>query len=135
MRKVRWFRRKRSEIPQGPIEYPYGLCVKTEKGYFLIRNKTRLRIPTERVFNSWNFNAINTSEIALKYFPIASKIGFRDGTLIQNMVGGNVYLISHNKKRLISNPDTIEKYGLDWNSIVIVSSEEAKLHEDGEVLS
>ena len=134
------FRRKTESIsaepgiPTVPTNYPYGLCIQTEAGYFLMREKFRFRIPTQRVFDSWSFNVIQSSELAVKHIKVGGKIGFRDGTIIHNMADGKHYLISQNKRRHIVDPDVWEKYGLDWGNVILVSEEEANLHGDGEVL-
>jgi hypothetical protein len=121
-------------IPTTPTNYPYGLCIQTEAGYFLMREKFRFRIPTERVLESWSFNVIQSSEAAVKHIKVGGKIGFRDGTIIHNMADGKHYLISQNKRRHIVDPDVWERFGLDWGNVILVSEEEANLHNDGEVL-
>lgn len=134
----RWWNRQTSksqfEVPTTRTEYPYGLCIRTEAGYFLIREKCRFRIPTERTLQSWRMDVLESSEAAVAHLKILTKVGFRDGTIIMNIADGKSYLISHNKKRHIQDPD-IDKYGLNWDNTIIVSEEEANLHEDGEVLN
>lgn len=115
-------------------DYPYGTCVKTEAGYFLIRDKVRFRIGSERILWSWKFNIVETTEAAVRHFVIAGKLGFRDGTLINNLADGKMYLVSKNKKRHITSPDAFDKYGLSTSDMVYVSDAEAKLHEDGDEL-
>ena len=121
-------------IPTTPTNYPYGLCIQTEAGFVLIREKFRFRIPTERVLESWRFNVIQSSEAAVKHVKVGGKIGFRDGTIINNIADNKYYLISQNKRRHIVEPDVFEKYGLNWGDVLLVSEEEANLHNDGEVL-
>jgi hypothetical protein len=121
-------------IPTTPTNYPYGLCIETEAGYFLMREKFRFRIPTERVLESWRFSIIKSSEAAVKHYKVAGKLGFRDGTVINNISDNKYYLISQNKRRHIVEPDVFEKYGLNWGDVILVSDEEANLHTDGEVL-
>lgn len=121
-------------VPTTPTNYPYGLCIQTEAGYFLMREKFRFRIPTERVLESWSFNVIQSTEAAVKHIKVGGKIGFRDGTVINDIADNRYYLISQNKRRHIVEPDVFEKYGLSWGDVLLVSSEEANLHADGEVL-
>lgn len=130
--------KKRSEpvaAPTEPTDYPYGLCIRTEAGVFLIREKTRFRLPTQRVVDSWRFDVLESSESAVKHVRISGKIGFRDGTLIRNIADSKVYLISHNKKRHIQSPEVFERFRFSWDKVLLVSDEEAKLHNDGEVLN
>jgi hypothetical protein len=138
---LRMFRRKTKTVfpedpgvPTTPTNYPYGLCIQTEAGYFLMREKFRFRIPSERVLESWRFNVIRSSEAAVKHVKVGGKIGFRDGTIINNIADNRYYLISQNKRRHIIEPDVFEKYGLNWGDVLLVSDEEANLHTDGEVL-
>jgi len=130
------FRRKTEVfVPSSRTDYPFGLCIKTESGYFLIREKSRFRLPTQRVVDSWRFDVVESSEAAVKHLKILSKVGFRDGTVIKNIANGKVYLISQNKRRHVVSPDVFMKFGLKSENTIIVSEEETNLHEDGEVLS
>lgn len=133
-----WPFQKKSKLPVIPnarTDYPYGTFVVTELGYFLVREKGRYRIPTDRVMSSWNSYVSVSTEAAVKHLSVLGNIGFRDGSLIRDESDKKDYLISKNKKRHIVSPDVYEKFGLSENRIVRVSSYEANLHEDGEVLS
>ena len=127
-------RKKNIIKPTSPTNYPYGTCIETEAGWFLIRERGRFRIPTKRVLESWRFNVVPSSESAVKHVKISGKMGFRDGSLIKNVANGQIYLISRNKRMHITNPDIFDRYGFDWNSVILVSSDETNLHDDGEVL-
>lgn len=81
------------------------------------------------------FNIVEASDSAVKHIPVAGKIGFRDGTLIKNIADGRIYLVSHNKRRHIVNPDVFDKYGLRCDDVLTVSEDETNLHEEGEVLN
>jgi hypothetical protein len=122
-------------IPTSKTEYPYGLFISTEAGFFLIREKSRLRVPSERVMASWSAPIVPSTEAAVKHLPILSKIGFRDGTIVQDFSNNKTYLISKNKKRWITSPDVFARLCLNKELIVVASLEEVNLHEDGEVLS
>lgn len=132
------FSRKVTEtppIPESRTDYPYGLFVRTEAGFFLIREKGRYRIPTLRMMVSWSAPIVQSSEAAVKHLPVLGQVGFRDGTLIQNFSTGEKYLISRNKKLRIASPDVFDRLGLNKQLIVEVSESEANFHTDGEVLS
>lgn len=122
-------------VPVDRVDYPYGTFVSTEVGHFLVRDKGRYRIATHRVMSSWNAFVCVSSEAAVKHLTVLGTLGFRDGTLIMDKSNKKEYLISKNKRRHITSPDVYEKFGIDENMTVIVSSDEANLHEDGEVLS
>jgi hypothetical protein len=66
---------------------------------------------------------------------VSGKLGLREGTLINNVANGKMYLISENKKRQITNPDWLELLNYSEFDCLKVSDEEANLHEDGEDLS
>lgn len=121
--------------PTSKTEYPYGTCVETESGRWFIRDKVRFRIPTDRILESWSFNIIPSTDAAVSHYKIAGKLGFRDGTLIQNIADGKIYMIAASKKRHVVNPDFLEKILLNRVPLTRVSNDEAWLHSDGEVLN
>lgn len=129
------------EIPPPPplrterTDYPFMTFVITEKGMYLLKEKTRVLIMTERILKSWSIRLVPTTEAAVKHYPCTGKLGFRDGTLINNMGDGKIYLVSQNKRRQVTSPDAFEKYGLDKSTMIWVSAEEAKLQPLGEVLN
>jgi len=116
-------------------DYPFMTFVITEKGMFLLKEKTRVRIISERILKSWSVRLVPTTESAIKHYAITGKLGFRDGTLINNMGDGKIYLIAKNVRRQITSPDAFEKYGIDQSQMIWVSAEEAELQPLGEVLS
>ena len=115
-------------------EYPFGTCVETEDGWWLIREKMRFKIPSNRVLVSWGLTVIPARESAVKHYKKAGTLGFRDGTVIQDVSDGKLYMIAQNKKRHIRNPDFFTTLGFDRVPLIKVSAAEAKLHDDGEVL-
>lgn len=123
------------KIPDSRVDYPYGTFISTEIGYFLVRDKGRYRLPTQRVMSSWNSYVCASSEAAVRHLSVLGNLGFRDGTLIRNESDKKDYLISKNKRRRIDSPDIYEKLGLDEDRRIRVSLSETNLHEDGEVLS
>ena len=131
------FKRKQNQQPlrTEKTDYPYMTFVITERGMFLLKEKTRALIISERILKSWCVRLVPTTESAIKHYVISGKLGFRDGTLINNMGDGKIYLIAQNKRRQITSPDAFEKYGLDQSTMIWVSAEEAELQPLGEVLS
>jgi hypothetical protein len=120
---------------QTKTDFPYGTVVKTENGWFFLKDKTRLRIPTQKILDSWSLSVVQATESAVKHYITTGKLGFRDGTLIYNWGDGKIYLISQNKRRQITSPDALLKYGIDRGKMIEVSAEEAELQNIGEVLS
>lgn len=135
------FRRKQRKtqsepkIPESPLEYPSGLAVKTEAGTYLIKGKTKFKVFSPRVEQSWSLPTVQGSVAAVKNYPLAGTLGFRDGTLINNIFDGKIYLISDGVRRHITNPDVFDRYLLDKSKMITVSDQETKLHKEGEQLS
>src|SRR4051812_17366 len=114
------FRSKKTpHVVTEKTDYPYGLFVVTEAGYFLIRDGERLKTESSRVISSWHSRVVLSSESAVSHVPVTGKIGFRDGTLIKNKADKKEYLISRGLKRLIVSPDVYEKYGLDERDTLV----------------
>lgn len=128
-------RNKESFVPTAKTDYPYGVFISTEAGFFLIRDKCRYRIKSTRAMVSWSSPILTSSEAAVKHLPILRTIGFRDGTLVKNFADGKIYLISKNLKRHIKSPDVFDRLGLNRDLVIEASEEEVNIHEDGEVLS
>lgn len=124
-------------VPQTPTKYPVGVLVLTETGqWYFIRKDGKLKIPTERVLDSWDFRTVvHTSNAALSKTPTVGTLGFRDGTLIENMADGKLYLISGNLRRQIINPDVWNLLFLNSEDVILVSQDETNLHKEGESLS
>jgi hypothetical protein len=130
---VKWFRRKRIvERPTKLINYPSGLAVDTEQGVWYIKNNTKYKLFSNRVVRSWCFDVIAYgSEKALVDFKNGGFLGFRDGSLLQNISDGKIYLVSDSKRRHIKTPDAFSFYGLDESKIIKVSEREINLHDQG----
>lgn len=137
---MKWFkteevRKFTPAVQHEQIEWPSGTFVRTPTGVYFIKGKTKYKVASDRALASWrvtNFGAAGAG--ALDGYVYGGKLGFRDGTLIEDMATRKVYLISANKRRHIVDPDAFTKYGIDPDTKVSVSFEEAKLHADGEVL-
>jgi hypothetical protein len=127
---------KRRNLPTYPVDYPSGVCVKTEAGWWFINGKVRNRIRNARVLSTWNFPfVIESTEAALAKYPRASTLGFRDGSLVGDVSDGRVYLISQRKRRLLSSPEAYATLGLRRQNAVWSSHDEIMVHPEGEVLN
>lgn len=125
-----------SPRPTKPIDYPDGLFVDTESDTYYIRGGKRYRVYSKRALSSWSAKPVRGSDKSLSRIPRAkAPLGFRDGTLIHNYADGRLYLISGNKRRHITSPDVLGKFGWKHRDALLVSQQEADLHEEGEVLS
>jgi hypothetical protein len=134
------WKRKTQEIevvvPDEPVDYPSGVCVRTETGTFYIKGQFKYPIKTDRILNSWAFpTVIETSDIAVSKYLRGKPLGFRDGTVIYDFSSGRTFLISDNKRRHVVDPEALDRFGRDFKRDALwVSLEEANLHSDGKVI-
>lgn len=125
----------RTELPTEPVEYPSGICVKTEKGAYLIqKDGKRYRIPTRAIMESWSFPfVVDTTEAAVSKYPVGVlKVGFRDGSLLNNIADGRLYLVSNGKLRHIVDPAVLERMGINHLMARVVSDAEINSMRQGE---
>jgi hypothetical protein len=62
-------------------------------------------------------------------YPASGVLGFRDGSLVQDISDGKIYLISDNKRRHVIEPNVLE-----WIEIEVIKAgqKEIAVHEEGE---
>lgn len=129
--------KKRANLPTTRTEYPSGVFIQTEKGYFFIQGAgKRMRITTDRVLASWSpQRVINTTEAAVAHYKVTSKIRFRNGSLIWNLADGKLYLVEAGKRRHVTSPEALTRIGATRNEALTVSLDEINLHPEGEPLN
>ena len=110
---------------------PSGLIANTEKGYFYIKGGKKFKFVSERAMLSWNLSAIKTNNPALNKLAIAGTLGFRDGSLVQDISDGKIYLISDSKRRHIVEPAVLEWLQAD---IIKAGLKEILVHQEGDPL-
>lgn len=128
---------KHVSVPTTPVTYPAGVVVETEKGtYFINKDGKRYRIPTQRVFDSWNFPlVVKSTEAAVVNHPVAlNKLGFRDGSLLNNIADGKLYLVSGGLLRHVVDPDILGKLGINHLMATVVSDAEINIMKFGDVI-
>ncbi len=131
-----WFQKKPEFfIPTKPLNYPSDIAVETELAVYFIKGSSRLRFFSERCLSSWDLILVPGSEASLSKFKKAGVLGFRPGTVVKDISDSKYYIISDNKRRHIVNPDIQEVMGLDLANAIVASSDEIKIHPEGEVLS
>jgi hypothetical protein len=128
-------RQPKKQPSQKPTEYPSGVFLHTEKGYFYVfKGNQRYLFLTTRVLDSWAPQRIiecSEDDAAVKRLTIFSKMKFRNGSLLYSQANGSMYLVSDGKLRHITNPDVLEQLAIERKSAVWVSKEELNLHEMG----
>jgi hypothetical protein len=119
--------------PTKPVEYPAGVFVQTEKGYFyIVEPGKRYWIISKRVLDSWSpQRVIQTSEAAVAKFRIAARMKFRGGSLIHNLKDGKIYLIVGGLRYQMTSPDAFDRIGAKVSEAVTVSPDEINLHDFG----
>jgi hypothetical protein len=135
---VKWFQPKTQEpkpLPKIPLDYPSDVIVETENGWYFIKGKSKFKINSERIFQSWRVKPLLGTDASVSKFKNAGMLGFRNGTLVRNIADSKYYLISENKRRHITTPDVFDRFGFDEYDAILVSQSEIDIHEEGEVLS
>ena len=116
-----------------PVDYPDGLMVDTGTNVYYLRGGKRYRVYSPRVLQSWSIQPVLGTEQSLKQIPKSkAPLGFRDGTLIHNIADGKMYLISKNRRRHITSPDVLHRFGWRRRDAITVSDTEANLHVEGD---
>lgn len=134
-----WFRKnekKKEEQPvDRPVVWPNGWAVQTPEATWYVFQGKRQRFFSERCLQSWRVPVRSGTENSLSQTPVTEGVlGFRTGTLIKDFSDGKIYLISGSYKRHITSPDVIEVLTSAYG-ILVVSSEEAGIHLDGEPIN
>jgi hypothetical protein len=111
------------------------VAVETEDGdmYFINKDGKKYRILSHRLLRSWNFPIIiQTSAVALSKYPVAvSKFPFRDGTLLNNVADGKLYLVSEGLLKHIVSPDVLTRLGVSEADALVVSQAEINIMKHG----
>ncbi len=125
------------KLPTKPLVYPVGSVIRTDEGLYYIKSSTvRMRIPSDKILESWNFHRIIPSnELSLKNYKIMGKLGFRSGSLIHNVADGKIYLVESNKLRHIQSTEALDLIGAGKDDAVTVSLTDIQLHDIGEPLT
>lgn len=133
------FRKKSSTPKSSATEYPAGVFLHTEKGFFYVFGPgRRYRFLTKRVLDSWAPQRViecAESDAAVVKLKIISKMKFRNGSLLRSTIDGKIYLVSEGKLRHITNPDIFGQLAMDPYQAVWVSKDELNLHEMGPELN
>lgn len=118
------------------VMWPSDTVVECSSGVYLVKGDKKLKFYSKRTLESWNFSVspIPVHDSAIEYLKYGGIIGFRNGSLLESMADGKMYLISDNKRRHITNPDWFEEYGFAGLPILTVSTSELEIHEEGKPL-
>jgi hypothetical protein len=125
--------RRRTQVTNN-TRVPGGLIASTEKGDYLVKGDKRFKFVSSRARDSWNLKPVKTTEFAMSACKVAGVVGFRDGTLIRDISSHKIYLISDYKKRHVVSPDAFKNLGYSMKDVLLVSSKETVVHQEGEPL-
>lgn len=113
--------------------FPSGTVIKTELGFFYNKGDKRFKV-SDRAFKSWSFQRYVNVEEKNVQNKIAGKLGFREGSIVEDISTRKIYLISNNTRRQIVSPDTLTMLGATMSDVMQVSHAEILLHKPSENL-
>ncbi len=128
-----WSKKTKPNLPTSSVTYPVGTAVVTESNrYFINRDGKKYRIQSNAIWQSWAFPlVVHTSEVAVSKYPTAvTKLAFRDGSLLNNIADGKLYIVSDGVLRHITSPSLLERLGNP--TATLVSDAEIKIMKQGE---
>jgi hypothetical protein len=122
------------DLPVKPLVYPKWTFAKTDS-YWLILDKTRMKIVSDRAFWSWGKPYVLATENSLSNYKIWKKLGFAPGSLLRSMDGSFWFISGSNplepERILISTPDFFGILGFNPNNAILVSQDELLFHREG----
>ncbi len=126
------FRKKTpAPTPRNLDHIPTGTVIQSSLGYFYIKGNQKIKIISDRILKSWDFpRTVLVTDDCADRFKTNGRMGFREGTVIEDMSTRQTFLISGNQRRLITSPDHLVNLNID--DIMVVSAEEAGIHVRGE---
>lgn len=108
-----------------------GTAIKTEEGFFYIKNTTRVKIPNNKVLKSWNFpRVVKVSEADVAHYPVMGLLPYRDGSLLWCISDGRYYLITGGKRLQVTDPQMLKDHKLSFKDAFIVSKKEIEAHAE-----
>lgn len=131
------FKRRIKEQPQPTpkdISVPNGTVIRAKSLYFYVKGGKKYQIVGERILRSQGYSRIVelTASAANRIPNAVGKISFREGSVVQDISDRKVYLISDNKRCLITSPDVYSNLEIGQQNVIVASHEEILLHEGGE---
>lgn len=137
---MKWFTRspvERISQPTKPVKYPMWTFLHTEKGFYLILEKTKMQFISDRAFWSWSRPCLVSNELAVSKYLNAGSIGFAPGTLVISQADKTEYYITGSnvlsaERRLITTPDFYTDLGFDRRNAFVISLSELDHHKRGE---
>jgi hypothetical protein len=121
--------------PTKSVIYPKWTFAKTDEVYWLILEKTKMQLLSERAFWSWGKPCVQASDQSLSSYKVWKKVGFAPGTLVRSMDGQCWFITGsqplETERRLIATPDFFGVLGFNSNNAILISQDELLFHKEG----
>jgi hypothetical protein len=126
------FYKKQIKKTRKALFVPSGLIGKNNESFYYVKGNKRFKFVSERAMKSWSLPVLEVDAVFLNKLTQAGTLGFRDGSLVQDISDGKIYLISDSKRRHILDP-----YVLEWfdAEIIKASQKEILIHAEGDPIN
>jgi hypothetical protein len=130
--RVKMFRRKQTKTEHRVTSPPNGSFLFDGEDTWLVKSGKLYQLHSARAADSWSANPIKIPAgwVNTMGLTIAGTVGFRDGSLIKDIVSGKIYLVSDSRTRLVVSPNVLDILGRD--RIIEVGPDEVGIHKEGE---
>jgi hypothetical protein len=122
--------KKKSQKTIKPAPFiPSGLIGSNAGNFYYVKGNKRFKFVSERAMKSWCLPVLSVDAKFLNTLTSGGTLGFRDGTLVENVADGKIYLISDSKRRHVVNPDVLQ-----WidSKIIDAGQKEILIHQEGD---
>jgi len=117
-------------------EYPDSTFFRIDDNYYILENQILKKFISDEAFlSSYNNSQAIKKDIGfLNNYPVSEDLaGFADGTIIAYDI--SAYIINGNQILPISDTQTFENKGFDWEDVIKVGSDEIANYEKGKLFT
>jgi hypothetical protein len=126
------FQKKQIKQVKDATFVPSGLVGLNAGNFYYVKGNKRFKFVSERAMHSWALPVLKIDATFLNKLTSGGTLGFRDGSLVQDISDGKIYLISDSKRRHVIDPSVLEWFDRE---IIKAGQKEILVHEEGETLS
>ena len=118
--------------------YPTGALLKTgdNPGVYYVDNGVKHPIYTEEILQA-NFKGKIITTISadeLDRYESSGPVLFRDGNLIKSAQDNKVYVIANGQRHWITTEEIFDKFGYQWDNLIITAQSAIDIHPLGDDL-